>query len=117
MNPSLLPSKPFDKNYLLRLLNGNTEMMGVLLNELFQNIPNCMSEINSSLLAKDPLGVATYASRAKSAMHILREDQLAEAFSKIEQSARNGKLSVAESTFSNIHKTTISRINNIQESV
>jgi hypothetical protein len=117
MNPSLLPSNSFDKNYLLRLLNGNTEMMGIVLNELFQNIPNCMSEINSSLISKDSMGVVTYASRAKSALHILREDQLAEAFSIIEQSAKNGHMSIAESTFSSICGDTLSRMNKIQESV
>ena len=117
MNPSLLPSKSFDKNYLLRLLNGNTEMMGVVLHELFQNIPHCMSEINSSLQCKDSIGVVTYAARAKSALHILREDQLAEAFMSIEQSARNGQMSGAESTFSSVCNTTLSRINALQESV
>jgi HPt (histidine-containing phosphotransfer) domain-containing protein len=117
MNPSLLPSNSFDKNYLLRLLNGNTEMMGIVLNELFQNIPNCMSEINSSLISKDSMGVVTYASRAKSALSILREDQLAKAFMSIEHSARNGQMSVAESTFSSVCNTTLSRINAMQESV
>jgi HPt (histidine-containing phosphotransfer) domain-containing protein len=117
MNPSILPSKTFDRNYLLRLLNGNTEMMGVVLNEIFHNIPNCLSEIHSSIKAKDSLGVVTYASRAKSALSILREEQLVQAFIIIEKSARNGQMSIAEDTFSGIFDTTLSRISSMKEAV
>jgi hypothetical protein len=115
MNPSILPSKSVDKNYLLRLLNGNTEMMGVVLNEIFQNIPHCLKEINSGLNSNDSLNVAAYASRAKSAFNILREDHLAQAFLQIETAARNGKMSDAEVLFTSIFNTTLSRISFIQE--
>jgi hypothetical protein len=117
MKPSILPSKSFDKNYLLRLLNGNVEMMGVVLNEIFHNIPNCLIEINSSFSAQDSLGVATYASRARSAFSMLREDNLAEAFMKIERCARKGELSIAQVTFSEISTVTLSRIENMQSSL
>lgn len=117
MNPSILPSKSFDKNYLLRLLNGNTEMMGVVLNEIFHNLPNCLSEINNSLKIKDATGVVTFASRAKSALHMIREDQLASAFSTIEDSAKKGEMTIAENTFSNVFNTTLARISNMQETV
>jgi HPt (histidine-containing phosphotransfer) domain-containing protein len=117
MNPSILPSASHDKNYLLRLLNGNTEMMGVVLNEIYHNIPNCLSEINASLKSNDSLGVVTYAARAKSALSILREDQLTQAFSEIEISARNGEMKLAEITFSSVFTNTLSRITSMKESV
>jgi hypothetical protein len=117
MNPSILPSTSHDKNYLLRLLNGNIEMMGVVLNEIYHNIPNCLSEINASLKSNDSLGVVTYASRAKSALSILREDELALAFTNIERSARNGEMSLAENTFSSVFATTLSRISSMKEAV
>jgi HPt (histidine-containing phosphotransfer) domain-containing protein len=117
MKPSILPSASHDKNYLLRLLNGNTEMMGVVLNEIYHNIPNCLSEINTSLKSNDSLGIVTYASRAKSALSMLREDQLALAFMNIELSARNGEMSLAENTFSSVFDNTLSRINSMKEAV
>ena len=117
MNPSILPSKSFDKNYLLRLLNGNTEMMGVVLNEIYYTLPKCLSEIDSGLKNNDSLGVVTYAIRAKSALLMIREDQLASAFSTIEDSAKKGEMTIAENTFSNVFNTTLARISNMQETV
>jgi HPt (histidine-containing phosphotransfer) domain-containing protein len=117
MNPSSLPSKSFDKNYLLRLLNGNTEMMGVLLNEIYHNLPNCLAEINSSLKTNDATGVVTYASRAKSALLMIREDQLALAFSNIEDSAKKGEMTLAENTFTGVFNNTLSRISSMKEAV
>jgi hypothetical protein len=117
MNPSILPSKSYDKTYLLRLLNGNVEMMGVVLNEIYHNLPNCLSEINSSLKSNDSLGVVTYASRAKSALQMIREDQLALAFSSIEDSAKRGEMRLAENTFSSVFNTTLERIKGIKEAV
>ncbi len=115
MNPSILPSKSVDKNYLLRLLNGNTEMMGVVLNEIFHNIPNCLNEIHSGLNSNDSLSVATYASRAKSAFTILREDQLAKAFLQIETAARSGNMNAATGTFTSVLEASRSRISSIKE--
>jgi len=117
MNPSILPSKSFDQNYLLRLLNGNTEMMGVVLNEIFHNIPNCLSEIETGLKTNDAIGVVAYASRAKSALHMIREDQLANAFHHIETSAKSGELTLAENTFSNVFTATLDRITSMKEAV
>ncbi|MFM1770927.1 MAG: hypothetical protein RLZZ71_69 [Bacteroidota bacterium] len=90
-------------------------MMGVVLNEIFHNIPNCLNEIHSGLNSNDSLNVATYASRAKSAFTILREDQLAKAFLQIETAARKGNMSDAEILFTDIFDTTLSRISFIQE--
>ena len=115
MNPSILPSKSVDKNYLLRLLNGNTEMMGVVLKEIFHNIPNCLNEIHSGLNSNDSLSVATFASRAKSAFTILREDQLAIAFLHVETAARAGNMNAATSTFTSVLEASRSRISSIKE--
>ena len=82
-------------------------MMVVVLSEIAQNITNCLSEIYSSLKAQDAIGVAAYASRAKSAFDILREDELVKAFNSIEQDARNGKISLAECTFYSAYKPAI----------
>ena len=117
MNPAIHPSKSFDKNYLLRLLNGNSEMMGVVLNEIFHNLPNCLAEINSSLKTNDSIGVVTYASRAKSALLMIREDRLAQAFHHIEISARNGEMKHAEITFFDAFNNTLSRITGMKEAV
>ena len=117
MNPVIHPSKSFDKNYLLRLLNGNSEMMGVVLNEIFHNLPDCLAEINSSLKTNDSIGVATYASRAKSALLMIREDQLAQAFDHIEISARNGEMNLAKFTFVDAFNRTLARINSMKEAV
>lgn len=117
MNPTTLPSKSFDTNYLLRLLNGNSEMMEVLLDEIFNKLPNCLAEINSSLKTNDSVGVVTYASRAKSALVMIREDQLAQAFNHIEISARNGKMNLAELTFIDAFNRTLARINSLKEAV
>ncbi|MDP4630079.1 MAG: hypothetical protein NWQ44_09105 [Flavobacteriales bacterium] len=117
MNPSILPSKSFDKNYLLRLLNGNTEMMGVVLNEIYYTLPKCLSEIDSGLKNNDSLGVVTYATRAKSALLMIREDQLAQAFNQIEISARNGEMKLAEITFIEAFNTALSCISIMKEAV
>lgn len=117
MNTSNLSIDPPDKNYLLRLLNGNTKMMGIVLNEIYHNLPNCLSEINTSLKLNDSYGVVTYASRAKSALLMIREDQLALAFSSIENSARMGEMISAESTFMGVFNTALSRISNMKETV
>ena len=117
MNPSIHPSKSFDKNYLLRLLNGNTDMMGVVLNEIFHNIPTCLSEINESFKSNDSFGVVTYAARAKSAFHMIREDHLALAFSTIENSARKGEMTSAENTFTDVFNATLFRISSMKEAV
>jgi hypothetical protein len=117
MNPSILPSKSFDKNYLLRLLNGNTEMMGVVLNEIYYNLPKCLSEIDSGLKSNGSLGVVTYAARAKSALLMIREDQLAQAFNRIEISARNGEMKLAEITFIDAFNDTLSCISSMKEAI
>jgi hypothetical protein len=117
MSPSILPSKSFDKNYLLRLLNGNTEMMGVVLNEIYYTLPKCISEIDSSIKFNDSHGVVTYAARAKSALLMIREDQLAQAFNQIEISARNGEMKLAEITFIGAFNQTLARITSMKEAV
>lgn len=99
MKQSILPSKSFDKNYLLRLLNGNSEMMGVVLNEIYHNIPNSLSEIETSFQKNDSLGVVTYASRAKSAFSMLREEKLVLAFQNIIIAASQGEMSSAQEIF------------------
>lgn len=104
-----------DKNYLLRLLNGNTEMMGLVLNEIFKNIPNCFNEINTGLQSNDSLRVAAFASRAKSAFNILQEDQLAMAFLQIETAARAGNMNAATGTFTSVLEASLSRISSIKE--
>lgn len=117
MHPPILHSKSFDKNYLLRLLNGNTEMMGIVLNEIYHNIPKCISEIDSSIKFNDSHGVVTYAARAKSALLMIREDQLAQAFNQIEISARNGEMKLAEITFIGAFNQTLARITSMKEAV
>lgn len=92
-------------------------MMGLVLNEIYHNIPNCLSEINASLKSTNSLGVVTYASRAKSALSLLREDELALAFTDIERSARNGDMLLAKKTFSSVFATTLSRISSMKEAV
>jgi len=92
-------------------------MMGVVLNEIFHNLPNCLAEINSSLKTNDSIGVVTYASRAKSALLMIREDQLAQAFHHIEISARNGEMKLAEITFFDAFNNTLSRITGMKEAV
>ena len=47
------PSASIDKNNLLRLLNGNIEMMDTVLREIFQKIPAILKEINSSIKNND----------------------------------------------------------------
>jgi len=117
MNPSILPSKSYDKTYLLRLLNGNTEMMGVVLNEIFQSLTVCLSEINSSLQSNDSLGVITFATRAKSAFLMLREEKLANSFQMIEEHARKGQMSSAKNIFTSDYDETLSALKLIQEAV
>ena len=89
MKSSILPSKSFDKNYLLRLLNGNTEMMGAVLTQINQNIPSCMAEIEFGIQQSDYIRIVTYASRAKSAFSMLREKQTTQAFQHIILAATN----------------------------
>ena len=117
MNPSILPSKSYDKSYLLRLLNGNTEMMGVVFQEILRNLPNCLSEINSSIYRNDPLGVITFAVRAKSACTLLREEQLAQSFQLIEDYARKGELSSAQNLFTSEFNHTLVKLQLIEEAV
>ena len=90
-------------------------MMGVILNEIYHKLPTCLSEINASLKSNDSIGVVTYASRAKSALHMIREDQLAKAFMTIEDLARNSEMALAENTFSSVFSTTLDRITQMKE--
>lgn len=92
-------------------------MMGVVLNEIYHNLPNCLSELKASITSNDSLGVITYAARAKSALQMIREDQLALAFSSIEDSAKRGEMNLAENTFSSVFNTTLSRIRSMKEAV
>jgi len=117
MNPLILPSKPPNKNYLLRLLNGNTEMMDVVLYEIYNNLPKCVSEIDLSLKTNDSFGVVTYATRAKSAFLLINEEKLALAFSNIEDLARKGEMTHAKNTFTGVFNTTLSCISDIKEFV
>jgi HPt (histidine-containing phosphotransfer) domain-containing protein len=117
MNASILPSKSLDKNYLLRLLQGNTEMMGVVLHEILHNLPKCLAEINSSICKNDSLGVITFASRAKSACAMLREEQLVQSFQMIEDYARKGELSSAKNLFSDEFNDTLVKLQLIKKSV
>lgn len=96
MTPNL---KSFDKNYLFGLLQGNTEMMGVVINEIQHTLPRCISEIELSIQKNDHLGVITFAARAKSAFYMLREDRLANSFQKIEDCARKGEMSRVKDLF------------------
>ncbi len=117
MNARTLNPKSADNNYLLRLLNGNTEMKGVVLNEIFQSLPKCLSEINSSIRKKDSLGVITFCARAKSAFSMLREEKLANSFQRIEDFARNGEMSSAEILFTTEFADTIVKLQLIQKAV
>jgi len=113
----LLPTKSLDKNYLLRLLNGNTEMMSIVLSNVFQNIPHCLNQINSCMQANDKLGVITYASRAKSAFSLIREEQLVMAFHKIALTARDGELSTIREFVSATHTDTLGKLSALKEAV
>jgi len=117
MKTSPLSSKSIDKNYLLRLLNGNSEMMGVVLNEILQNIPTCIAEINSSIKANDHLGIITFAPRVKSAFSMLGEAQLALTFEAIEVSARKGEMSAVKDLFEAALHESVGKIHIIQEGV
>ena len=112
-----LPQKTLDKNYLLRLLNGNNEMMGTVLNEIFQSIPKSLAEINSSILSNDYLGVITFAPRVKSAFSMLGEAQLALTFEAIEVSARKGEMSAVKDLFEAALHESVGKIHIIQEGV
>jgi hypothetical protein len=117
MNAITLNSKSLDNKYLLRLLYGNTEMMGVVLNEIFQSLPKCLAEINSSIRSKDSLGVITFSARAKSAFYMLREEKLANSFQRIEDFARNGEMSSAEILFTTEIADTMIKLQLIQKAV
>jgi HPt (histidine-containing phosphotransfer) domain-containing protein len=112
---SSLQQKTIDKNYLLRLLSGNNEMMRAVLNEIFQNIPKSLTEINSSILSNDCLGVITFAPRVKSAFSMLGEAQLALAFESIEISARKGEMSKVKDLFEGVFQESLGKINLLQE--
>lgn len=92
-------------------------MMGVVLNEIYYTLPKCLSEIDSSIKFNDSHGVVTYAARAKSALLMIREDQLALAFSNIEDSAKKGEMTLAENTFTGVFNNTLSRISSMKEAV
>lgn len=92
-------------------------MMGVVLNEIHNTLPKCLDEIDSGLKICDSLGVVAYASRTKSAMHMLQEEQLAETFFKIENAVRMGEWSSAENQFNSILNETTDILNSIKEAV
>jgi hypothetical protein len=117
MKAITITSKSLDNNYLLRLLNGNNEMMRVVIHEIFQSLPICLSEINSSLQTNDSLGVITFAARAKSAFLMLREEKLANSFQRIEEYARKGEMSSAKNIFTSHYNETLSTLKLIQEAV
>lgn len=117
MKAITITSKSLDNNYLLRLLNGNNEMMRVVICEIFQNLPISLSEINSSLQTNDSLGVITFAARAKSAFLMLREEKLANSFQMIEDFARKGEMTSAKNLFSSDYDETLNTLKLIQEAV
>ena len=114
INPN---SKSFDKNYLIGLLQGNTEMMSVIINEINHKLPQCISEIELSIQKNDPLGVITFASRAKSAFQMLREDRLANSFQKIEDYARKGEMSRVKDLFTSELNPSANQIELLRKSV
>jgi len=115
MNTSSFPQKTIDKNYLFRLLNGNNEMISTVLNEIFQNIPNSLNEINSSIRKNDYLGVITFAPRVKSAFTMLGETQLVNTFQAIETAARKGEMSSVKELFEAVFEESMMKIHLIQE--
>jgi hypothetical protein len=115
MKAITITSKSLDNNYLLRLLNGNNEMMRVVIHEIFQSLPICLSEINSSLQTNDSLGVITFAARAKSAFLMLRDEKLANSFQMIEEHARKGQMSSAKNIFTSDYEETLSALKLIKE--
>lgn len=117
MNASIQTSNSLDKNYLLRLLQGNNEMMGVVLKEIVQTLPKCLAEISSCISLNDTLGVVTYSLRAKSAFFILREDRLVESFQKMEDFARKGEMSSVQNLFTAELNNTLVKLELIEEAV
>lgn len=92
-------------------------MMSVVLNKVLQNIPHCLNQINSCMQANDNLGVITYASRAKSALSLIREDQLVNAFHKITLTARNGELSAMRELVDTTYTETLGTLCALKEAV
>ena len=90
-------------------------MRDTVLNEIFQNIPKSLSEINSSFQANDYLGIITFAPRVKSAFSMLGETHLALAFQAIELSAKKGEMSVAKDLFNAALHETMEKINLMQD--
>ena len=117
MDAMFLPSNSLDKNYLFRLLNGNTEMMDAVLTKVFQNIPYCISEIEMCLRANDTPGVLTYVARAKSALSLIREDQLLLAFDKIELTAKKGEIATIDEFVHSTFSETLSKMQQLKEAV
>lgn len=77
-------------------------MMGVVLNQIYHNIPNCLSEIEMGIAENNSSRIVTFASRAKSAFSMLREDQYAQAFQNIILTASRGELSSVKEIFESI---------------
>ena len=108
-------SNSIDKNHLLRLLNGNNQMMDAVLHEIFLKIPASLTEINSSINNNDYLGVITFAPRVKSAFSMLGEPQLALTFQAIEDSARMGEMSKVKVHFETALQDSLAKINHFQK--
>lgn len=92
-------------------------MMGIVLNEIYQNLPTCITEIDASLKTNDSLGVVSFAARAKSALLLIKKDILALAFLNIEESARKGEMTLAKNTFNSTFYSTLTFISDIKEFV
>jgi len=117
MKAPSLPSKSIDKNYLLRLLNGNNEMVETVLVEIQQNIPLSLSEIDSCIKVNDYLGVITFSSRVKSAFFMIGEAELAHTFEALETAARRGEVSAMKNLFESTFQESLEKINLISEAV
>lgn len=92
-------------------------MVEAVLVEIYQNIPNSLSEINSCISDNNYLGVITFASRVKSAFSMLGEADLAHTFEAIEASARKGEMSAVKHLFDSAFQESLEKINLILEVV
>gem|GEM_PF-2194804 len=100
--------------YLVRLLNGNVEMAKNIVDDIINQIPWCLDQVENHLDSDNKEEAILYVLKAKSAFTVLQGQQLANEFVEVEALAKEGNWTIFQNRFGHIKERSISFINELK---
>ena len=100
--------------YLVRLLNGNIEMARSIVEDIINDIPKCLDQVESHLDSDNKEEAILYVLKAKSAFTVLQGQHLANEFVEVEALAKEGNWTNFQNRFGHIKERSMSFINELK---